>query len=319
MSTRAREWVFTLNNYNDDDRGHLGLQWQTYCNFLCYQPEIAPTTNTKHLQGYFCLLTPRTLRGIKQSLFGGTPGCRGVHLEIARGTKDECRTYCSKDESRDPEAGFGYLEFGTFADVPDRRGQGARNDIAAAVSVISSGGDLADVARDHPEAFVKYHRGFSALQSTLHAKPRVRVEGGVFRTPRVLWYHGSTGSGKTHAVFEEIGDQSFYMKPPGNAWWDGYKGEEIVILDDFRGNWFPFAYLLRLLDKYPMQVEVKGSYVHFAATCIYITCPRNPSDLYATLEDKAEGSVAQLTRRITEVRRFGLPEPTPEAMIFNPI
>ena len=68
-----------------------------------------------------------------------------------------------------------------------------------------------------------------------------------------------------------------------------------------------------------MQVEVKGGYVHFAATTIYITCPRNPSDLYATLEDKAEGSVAQLLRRITEVKRFGAPEPVPDAMIFNPI
>lgn len=310
--------MFTLNNYDNDDRGHLGLHWATYCVYLCYQPEIAPTTGTKHLQGYLCLISPRTLRGVKQTVFG-TERMRGVHLEIARGTKDECRNYCSKDESRDPEAGFGYCEFGTFEDVPCRRGQGARNDIAAAVAVITAGGELREVATDHPEVFVRYHRGLSALQSAIHAKPRVREEGGLFRTPRVLWYHGSTGSGKTHAVFEEIGDQEYYMKPPGNAWWDGYRGENIVILDDFRGNWFTFAYLLRLLDKYPMQVEVKGGYVHFAANIIYVTCPRSPTDLFASLEDRAEGSVAQLLRRITEVRSFGVPEEPPLAMIFNPV
>ncbi len=318
MSARSREWVFTLNNYDNDDRGHLGLHWATYCVYLCYQPEVAPTTNTKHLQGYLCLLTPRTLRGVKQSVFG-TERMRGVHLEIARGTKDECRTYCSKDESRDLEAGFGHLEFGAFAEVPDRRGQGARNDIAAAVAVITAGGDLRTVASDHAEVFVRYHRGLTALQSTIHAKPRVREEGGLFRTPRVLWYHGSTGSGKTHAVFVEIGEAECYMKPPANSWWDGYRGESIVILDDYRGNWFSFGYLLRLLDKYPMQVEVKGGYVHFAATTIYITCPRNPTELYASLEDRSEGSVAQLLRRITEVRSFGEPDPPPQAMIFDPI
>lgn len=320
MASRAKEWCFTLSNYNNDDRGHLGLSAVEFCVFFCYQPELAPTTLTPHLQGYLCLKTPRTLRGVKQSVFN-TERLGRVHLEIARGTREQARDYCSKPESRDSNAGFGYCEIGDFDRVPAQRGQGARNDLGPAVSAIRDGTSLALVAEANPEAYVKFHRGFRALESALHARPRVRDEGGVFQPPRVLWYYGSTGSGKTRAVFEEIGEEPFYSKPPGNTWWDGYCGQKIVILDDFRASWFKFGYLLRLLDRYPLDVEVKGAYVPFSATTIYITCPTTPQLLYAGLESAHEGAIAQLVRRITEVRLFGEAPAPPGPLVagFEPI
>jgi len=315
MSQRSREWVFTINNYNADDREHIGANALGFCTYLCYQPELAPTTGTPHLQGYLCLTTPRTLRGVKQVCFD-TERLRGVHLEIARGTKQQCKDYCSIDDgeagSRDRIAGFGFIEFGRFEDVPERRGQGARNDIAQAAAAIQRGAGMAQVAEDSPEAYVRYYRGFAALQSVLHAKPRVRQPDGLYALPRILWYYGSAGSGKTRAVYDEIGEEPFFVKSPGNSWFDGYIGQKIVLLDDFRANWFTFGYLLRLLDCYPLDVEVKGGFVHFCATTIYITCPRKPQDLYADLEARSEGAMAQLIRRITEVRLFG-DEPAPAA------
>ena len=239
-----------------------------------------------------------------------TVGLRGVHLEVARGTKQQCREYSSKDETRDGAAGFGFSEFGRYEDVPERRGQGARNDIAQAAAAIQRGECLAQVAETAPEAFIRYYRGFAALQSALHAKPRVRDAEGAYAAPRVCWWYGSAGSGKTRAVYDEIGEEPFFMKAPGNSWFDGYIGQKIILLDDFRSNWFTFGYLLRLLDRYPLSVEVKGSFVPFSATTIYITCPRKPQDLYSDLETRSEGSMAQLLRRITEVRLFG-DEPAP--------
>jgi len=311
MSQRSREWVFTVNNHSADDRERIGANAIGFCTYLCYQPELAPTTGTPHLQGYLCLTTPRTLRGVKQVLFD-TERLRAVHLEIARGTKEQCREYCRKPDSFDGGAGFPFFECGRYEDVPERRGQGARNDIAQAAAAIQRGECMAQVAETTPEAYVRYYRGFAALQSALHAKPRVRDATGAYAAPRVCWYYGSAGSGKTRAVYDEIGEEPFFMKAPGNSWFDGYIGQKILLLDDFRSNWFTFGYLLRLLDRYPLDVEVKGGYVHFSATTIYITCPRKPQDLYSDLEARSEGSMAQLIRRITEVRLFG-DEPPPVA------
>ena len=79
--------------------------------------------------GYFCLTTPRTLRGVKNTLFD-TASLASVHLEGTKGTKEEARDYCQKADSFDDSAGFGFTDFGDFEAVPSRRGQGARNDIA---------------------------------------------------------------------------------------------------------------------------------------------------------------------------------------------
>lgn len=182
-------------------------------------------------------------------------------MEIARGSKAECRAYSSKDETRAPDAGFGFIELGRYEDVPDKRGQGARNDIHAATELIRAGGTLQSVAQEHGEAYVKFHRGFLAFQSAIHSGPRVRDAGGVFQPPRVFWFYGSTGTGKTLAVFEASGAEEVFSKPGGNDWWDGYCGQPVVLLDDYRGNWFP------LLTFFDFLIDIPFRYHSKAATC----------------------------------------------------
>ncbi|GAC77812.1 replication protein, partial [uncultured marine virus] len=113
QNQRSREYVWTLPNYTPGDIAKIAEFSAEYCTYNCFQPELAPTTGTPHLQGYLCLTTPRTLQGVKQTVFN-TPSLQRVHLEIARGSKDQCRDYCCKDETRDPDAGFGFIEHGGF-------------------------------------------------------------------------------------------------------------------------------------------------------------------------------------------------------------
>ena len=40
-------------------------------------------------------------------------------------------------------------------------------------------------------------------------------------------------------------------------WFDGYMGQKVVCFDDFRKDFCTFHELLRLLDRYPMDVPVK--------------------------------------------------------------
>lgn len=305
---RIREWCFTYHDYSDADREHLATKWREYCTYLCYQPERGSDTGRAHLQGYFCLLAPRTLRGVKNTLFD-TATLTRVHLEPTKGTKEEAVAYCCKEDTFDDTAGFRFTDFGNIEDVPARRGQGARNDIGACTSILRAGGSLAEVAEADPDSFVKYHKGFIAYQQLVCAKPRVRDERGLFPELRVFWFYGPTGSGKTRAVFEEAGDEAIYTKPSGNRWFDGYRGEPIILLDDFRADWFTFGYLLRLLDIYPMPLEYKGGMTQLCSQKIYITCPVHPEVLYQNLMAEKEGAKAQLIRRITEIRHFGADEP----------
>lgn len=103
----SRAWTFT--SYSTDinpDREKL--------KYLVYQREICPTTAREHWQGYFIALNAIRLKQAKRIV-----GCDSAHLETAKGTAQQNRTYCTKEESRKPNTEP--IEFGTCP-----QGQGAR-------------------------------------------------------------------------------------------------------------------------------------------------------------------------------------------------
>ena len=57
------------------------------------------------------------------------------------------------------------------------------------------------------------------------------------------------------------------------------ESQETVIIDDFYG-WMPFDTLLRLTDRYPMLVDIKGGAVQFTAKRIIITSNEVPDNWY---------------------------------------
>jgi len=124
----------------------------------------------------------------------------------------------------------------------------------------------------------------------------------------VKWFWGPTGAGKSRAASELMPEA--YYKDGGTKWWDNYSGESDVIIDDFRfcasDRDVTFSYILRLTDRYPFQVQTKGGYCEFSAKRIIFTSPMSPEDAFRDVSE----SIAQLMRRITEVRFFDAPPPT---------
>lgn len=80
----------------------------------------------------------------------------------------------------------------------------------------------------------------------------------------------------------------------GALWFDGYAGEEVMIIDEFYG-WIHYDFLLRLLDRYPLKLQVKGGFVECRASKFVITSNREWKDWYPNVEDKSA-----LERRIRE-------------------
>lgn len=61
-----------------------------------------------------------------------------------------------------------------------------------------------------------------------------------------------------------------YPKDPRTKFWDGYQDQAHVVIDEFRGG-IDVAHLLRWLDRYPVNVEIKGACVPLKATHFWIT------------------------------------------------
>ena len=113
--------------------------------------------------------------------------------------------------------------------------------------------------------------------------------------PNVIWIWGPSGSGKTQLAHIICENEDTYMKDE-SQWWDGYDGHKNIIIDDFRGKQMNFTYLLKLLDRYELRVQIKGGYRQILAKNIIITSIHAPDRSYSFLEE--EEPMKQLYRRI---------------------
>lgn len=156
-----------------------------------------------------------------------------------------------------------------------------------------------------------YFRHYSSLRNI--AKDNARPERR--QSPIVNVYWGVSGSGKTHRSFDEIesSGEPYYRKNPLTKWWDGYNGEELVVIDEFAGI-IGITHLLQWLDKYPVSVEIKGSQVPLRAYKFWITSNIDPKEWY-NQEGVTQTQREALQRRLTNVIHFPFPYGHP----FNPI
>lgn len=229
----ARRWCFTVNN------PVAPLAFGDDVTYAIWQLE-AGEAGTPHYQGYLCLAKPKRLGGVKLLL-------PTAHLEPCKGTHEQNVSYCSKEPRVD-----GPFTHGT----PPKPGE--RTDIAAVKRKLDDGADMSEIAEDHFSLFIRYEKGFQSYKmlKTPERSWKTRVE--------IHW--GCSNAGKSHYA------QSFegaYWKDHGN-WWDGYDGQETVVIDEFYG-WLTPSFMLRLMDKTPMRVEVKGGSRQFIAKTIIIT------------------------------------------------
>lgn len=83
-------------------------------------------------------------------------------------------------------------------------------------------------------------------------------------------------------------------------WWCGYKNQENVIIDEFRGV-VDISHLLRWLDRYPVRVESKGGSRPLLCKTIWLTSNLAPEAWYPDLDVETRDA---LLRRLTNIIHF---------------
>lgn len=268
---KARSLCWTLNNYREADIIAL-RQYGSTVKYLVFGYEIAPTTGTPHLQGYIAWDNPRSIDKFMKIFI-----TKGVHIEKTRGTAKQASEYCKYEDYPECKVLNKYEEFG---ELPQ---QGERTDWKEAVAAIQQGSDIMEVIESQPQLLpcIRSLEKFKLL--TL--KPK-------HREVNVITLIGDAGSGKTKYAYEHYPD--LYSKPRGD-WWDGYTGQTTILLDDYYG-YLPYCELLRVLDRYPYQVPIKGGFVQAQWDTVIITSNNHPEKWYKDI-----GLTPALRRRLQKI------------------
>jgi len=225
---RSRGYVFTLNNYTEqevDDLRHCGSK------YLIFGKEIGEN-GTPHLQGYMWFATLKSLKQMKKI----SPR---AHFEAQRGSFEQAIDYCKKDGS--------FEERGTAPMSRKEKGDtGAKRRREKNLSCIEK--DLSQLVEDgtisiNEVAVIKRAKHLLLNDGEPYSAEDVRGE----------WFYGPPGTGKSHKARQD--NPGAYIKQQ-DAYWDDYEGEEVVILDDF--DFSGLGHYLKIwADKYPCKGKVK--------------------------------------------------------------
>lgn len=290
-SYNGKNWCGTINDFEDSaveaDGPGAWLRRLVLSGIATYavgQVEEGEEQHHRHLQLFLQLKNPQRLSWLKRHVH------QGAHWEPMRGTAEQACDYCKKDETRVA----GPWEFGTLTTRGKVRG------LDDAVAMVQRGEPLKKVIEAFPVVWVHHGRGLLDLRQRLNLDCDRRVFGA--EGPEVWVLYGPSGTGKSRFVASMWPDA--FWKIPGEKWWDGYDGHETVVLDDFKDGDLRLTDLQRLLDRYPLWVEVKGGAVPMLAKRYVITSNSHPelwypkADVHKTIMRRVHDYAEQYGRLI---------------------
>ena len=254
----------------------------------------------KHIQ-LVCRFKKQTLYSTVRLEMGQIKGwVRGV---VGPNGMAKCVNYCSKVDTRiDGPNGTKGKELVIF----EGKGRsGTRNDIISFKKYMMENplASAVDIPEEHLLSFAKYGRLADQLR---HYKP-VKV---AFK--RAFCVFGASGVGKTSRakIMAAEAGMNYYIKDASNLWWDGYNGQECVIVDEVRAGQAGemskkiLTMFLQLLDPEDAYLaQVKGSFAYITAKLFIFTSPVHPSQWFHHA-DYEDDPAAQLMRRFNGVKEL---------------
>jgi len=275
-------WLWTLNNPTEE---HVPPNVWPDVEYTIWQHERGEN-GTDHIQGYVCFVKPKRLTWIKQN-------CDELaHWEprAPNSDHDSAKNYCSKEDTR---VG-GPWTYGDDSKIPRKKGE--RMDLKRVHAMMVAGTTATDLMMN-PDTFPVWCRNYRAIDRFL-----------LENEPKRNWitftqvYWGVSGCGKTRRAHYEaslkadgtVGEPYYVLrKPQGNAvYWDGYKGEKHIIIDEFYG-WIPRTQMQTLCDRYPCIIDHKGGARNFLGTKIWITSNEPPEQWWSRI------GLGAMERRLT--------------------
>jgi hypothetical protein len=325
IENRSKYWLCTWFDMTHPISADLFSGHQSLKAYI-YQLEKCPKTNRLHFQSFFefnkvvslhniqtCLKEKGVLRYTEdgQSAEDQHALTAGGWAKM-RGSIQDNIDYCSKSDTRaNPDSQP--TRFGTFTTPEEQAAKQStrqsesntkKNDeLDMAVQLAKSGTTtMTDIWTQFPLAYVYHYQNLARGIAERFNKPRDRNV-----TPEVIVYFGPPGCGKTRkAVTDNPNAYMLHIPRTGDKlWFDGYAGQDTIILDEFVGQ-ICFRQLLALIDRYERQEQIKGGFIQLQAHRWIFTSNIAPDKWYPARDENLNILFPILRRRIAKCYQWVL-------------
>ena len=262
--TQSRKWLLTINNPSDKGITHDSIKNTLESAFKgldywCLCDEIG-ANKTYHIHFFIYRKNPVRFSKVKSAF-------PTAHIDKASGTAQDNRDYIRKEgkhKGTDKEDTNLKDTFEEFGSVPVEH-QGQRNDLHTLYDWIKQGMTNYEILEENPDYMMDLEKIERCRQILKQEEFKNR-----FRELQVEYYYGKPGTGKTRSIMERYGYENVYRVTDTLHPWDSYKGQDVVIFEEFHCSNFKITDMLNYLDGYPMDLPCRYNNKTACYTKVYL-------------------------------------------------
>lgn len=296
--SRKYRYAFTYFPYDGEDINEIGVEWfavniprtlKPALKYLIMGEEYAPSTGKRHFQGYMELFEKMRVNQVK-NLFEREE----LHLEEAKGTREQNIKYCSKPNKEGEEEKKIYMnERFSEQKVLNQREQEDFNKYIRTHSLI-------DIEKKYPGRLFN-QLGKIINYKHMHDQKAHKWDGEL--KYKNYWIYGKQGTGKTSWVYRQAERIGSLFRKNQNKWWDGFESQRIVLIDDWesgdKSDMF-VQFIKQWGDRFSFSGEAKGAHqmIHPGRFFLIITSNHSIAESFT----KASGvDLDAIKRRFSEI------------------
>ena len=292
----SRKWQLTINNPLEKGYTHEKIKecFNQFKNIVywCMCDEIGDN-GTPHTHVYMLFANAVMFETMKNRF-------PEAHFENARGKNIDNRNYIRKegkwadDKKRETNLIETFEESGEMP--PDRQGSNTVSEDI--IELIKEGKSDKEILEAFPSCMNRLDKVERARQTLLEDKYRDE-----FRLLNVTYIWGTTGTGKTRGIMEQFGYRNVYRVTNYANPFDGYKGEDVIVFEEFRSD-IKISQMLNYLDGYPVPLPCRYADKTACYHKVYITTNIPLSEQYKNVQQEAPTTWEAFLRRINTVEEM---------------
>jgi hypothetical protein len=222
-----------------------------------------------------------------------------MHIQETKGNKDQAEDYINK-RGQFAEHGEQIIYTTRHGEIKGKQGQ--RRDLEIIEEMINNGKTPNEIF----DMNISYRKHFENVVNKTYFRKRYK-ETPFLRKVQVTWHWGASGTGKSYTaqkLHEEHGEDKIHFVSEYKHGFDNYNGQEILFLDEFRGNkQLSYSSMLSYLHGYKVEIDARYSNKYALWTEVHITSVYPPEELYDYMiqDNKMIDTYEQIRRRINTV------------------